>query len=92
MTEKDLKKMIAESVMRILNEGDAWEAFKSGLNLKGIGKYARDRIWDGHKEHAIGSDSEEEKRKKELKAFEDWQAKNPGKNHEDYIQEKSRNQ
>ena len=63
MTESDLHNMISETVLRILTEGEGWEAFKKGLNLKGIGQYAKSRIWDDNNEHKIGQSPDELKEK-----------------------------
>lgn len=57
MTEDDLKNIVKESVIRILNEGEAWQAFASAFNGKGLAQYAKDRIWDkGNKKPKVGED------------------------------------
>lgn len=53
MTNESFENMIAESVLKTLNEG-FWGAL--GKGLWNVAKYAKRRTWDGYGEHDISED------------------------------------
>lgn len=88
LTEQDLCNMIQESILRTLNEGD----FLNALNLKGLAKYAKSRIWDGHGSHEIGKKPKEQENDEEMKAAFDAGASGEHGSFEKWKENKERQQ
>ena len=89
LTEDKLYEMVEQSVLNVLTEGE----FMNALNLKGIGKYAFNRLVQGKGEHKIGDTDDDYKEKQFYQKHMDY-AKKYGVNdsHETYKKNTSQNQ